>query len=630
MDLKVLVLEDDEQVQNHLKSLLDDFGIHRVKYFDNVQNFQFELSLEKYHLLIIDCLLPGSVGGLDVLQKIEKPEDYSIWLMSGVIGKHSIKDKALLSKIDLFLKKPLKADFMEPAIQKIKNNLDKHFDDEGVLSSLYKSSFQASEFQRFVKKYNLFKGPELGLLMCLCSLSKWTGKVVLLEEEKQQKAVLTFLRGNLNSIQSPDQRSYFGVLAGLHGLVPSSVVKKLIAEEGGEPIGEKLVRLSYISPHSIHFILEEQTKIRLSSLMDVRKSYRVSLEEDSNILERKDFVSLSKIRSFISEILWPQVDVKWLKSFFESKNNIILQLGLVQDTSKISQHWRAKCCHILECIHGRQTFAGVKKQAQTQLNCEEDEVLFCFYYLLTTKYIYFDENKEEKKNRQDIESKIMLFQKALKKKNYFDLIGLSKNSSFSEIKERLLKMTKVFHPDFHSESMQETCNNILSHLNVVSDVLLDDEERKLYIDKLEKKTGDKFFQLFSQYEEAKDLLKENSFQKGLDRLQKIKDESCLPPDVKLYYAWAWIKTKAEDSNRNEMNNMLKFIERVDLELKYTSLYYFVRALYAFESGDVFIAEQHIEKSLRIDNQFLPARIESVRFKKQSKKSKFMAGLFKAS
>lgn len=627
MDLKVLILEDDEKVQNHLKSLLSELNIHRVKCSDTAQNFLFELSIEKFHLLIIDCLLPGQMGGLDIIQKIEKQEDCSLWLISGVISRQNI-DKSIAPKIDLFLQKPLKTHSIKQGIHKIRDNLGGQFDEEGIFSSFYKSFFQTSEFQHFAESHNMYKGHELGLLICLCALSKWTGLLVLEEAEKKQSITLTFLKGNLKSIQSPDQRSYFGILAGLYGMVPSSVSAKL-AKEGGEPIGEKLVRAGYISPHSIHFILEEQTKIRLSSLMDSRRFYRLHLKESHNTASTKEFTPLSKIRSFISEILWPQVDVQQLKSFFENKSSIILQLGDTQGVVNISNNWQKKCAAVLKSIDGQKTFLEVKKQLESRYEYKEDELLFCFYYLLTAKYIYFDENKEQRKVQQDMEKKIVQFKNILDKKNHFELINLPKDASFREIKERLMKLIKVFHPDNYSDSVKSVCNEIISHLNAVGDVLLDDKKRSLYLDKLEKKTGDEFFQIFSKYESAKTCLMENRFQEGLELLNGIKNESSLPSDVKLYYAWAWIKTGSGEKDLNKMNEILRFIEKSALDVKYTALYYFVRSLHAFEAGDVFIAEQHIERSLKIDSRFLPSRIEWAKYKKKSKKLKWKGSLFKA-
>ena len=80
---------------------------------------------------------------------------------------------------------------------------------------------------------------------------------------------------------------------------------------------EKLVRLSYISPHTLPLILEEQLKIRLSQLINFNESYKVQLgpSEDSISNPKELNISLEKIRSFLLEILWSKTNQKLVGIF---------------------------------------------------------------------------------------------------------------------------------------------------------------------------------------------------------------------------------------------------------------------------------------------------------------------------
>ena len=304
MDLRVLILEDDELAQKNLQEVLSRFNISNIKIVDNVQDFKFKFSVENFDLVILDCLLPGGVSGLDVVHSMDNNTDCSLWVISSVIERNSIP-KDILPKVDFFMRKPIQDKLVEEGLQKVQNKKEKEVDKEGILSALYKTSFSEQDFQFFLKKHKVFKGHELALLICLCSLSKWTGCVELKQLSESGKFILHFSEGNLNRVQSADKKSYFGVLAAAYGEVSSSLVKKLIDKDSSkEPIGEKLVRLSYISPHALPMILEEQLKIRISQLINFNMSYEVRLKSsqdfDSNAKELN--ISLENIRSYLLEI----------------------------------------------------------------------------------------------------------------------------------------------------------------------------------------------------------------------------------------------------------------------------------------------------------------------------------------
>ena len=137
--------------------------------------------------------------------------------------------------------------------------------------------------------------------------------------------------------------------------------------------------------------------------------------------------------------------------------------------------------------------------------------------------------------------------------------------------------------------------------------MLNEDKKELYVQKIDKKSGEDFLQIFAQYNKAKEQLNRNCFQEALVLLKEIKDESALPLDVKLYYAWASIKSldsldnkendkKANMKRAGELNNILNIISKVPVEARYTPLHYFVRALYSEAIGDTSVAQQHLNKS----------------------------------
>lgn len=92
-------------------------------------------------------------------------------------------------------------------------------------------------------------------------------------------------------------------------------------------------------------------------------------------------------------------------------------------------------------------------------------------------------------------------------KNYYEILGVSKNSSQKEIKEAYRKLAKIYHPDYNDsfDAIQ-----IMQLINVAYDVLSDIKKRKQYDSKLEINNND----AYQTYTKSRDE-SENDFEKWL-------------------------------------------------------------------------------------------------------------------
>lgn len=61
--------------------------------------------------------------------------------------------------------------------------------------------------------------------------------------------------------------------------------------------------------------------------------------------------------------------------------------------------------------------------------------------------------------------------------NFYELLGVSENSSKDEIKSAYRAMAKKYHPDINKS---EEATKIIRSLNEAKEILLDDEKRKEY------------------------------------------------------------------------------------------------------------------------------------------------------
>jgi len=64
------------------------------------------------------------------------------------------------------------------------------------------------------------------------------------------------------------------------------------------------------------------------------------------------------------------------------------------------------------------------------------------------------------------------------KKNYYDILGVSRNASQAEIKSAYRKLVKEYHPDLHPND--EACANKFKEINEANEILSDPQKREQY------------------------------------------------------------------------------------------------------------------------------------------------------
>ena len=618
----VLILDDDELSRNHLQSLLEQKGVSLVKSVDNEEDFNFILSIEDVDLVIVDCLLPGEKNGIDIVQTLNTTRQLSIWLTSGVIQDSAINQKTLSNKVDFFLKKPFRESEIDIALGQIKNSNknpsnDEFSNTEGVYSVFYKKDFFESDLDGYLKNNPVFKGHEVAVLIYLCSYIRFSGQIILTDEQKKVSR-LTFLQGQLCNIQAPHKKSYFGVLLAVHELVPISDIKTILKKKSDQRIGDRLVAEGHLSPHNVMFILEEQSKIRLSEMLDSSNTFQVEVKQNICSLEEMNTLDTKKIQSILLHILPPKVENKWYHSFFSIRSHFVVN----KNTDDIIPHskWTQKCQAIIQSIDGVKNTEQLKQDILSRHQWKEHEFYFCMYYLLIGRWISFKESVEVVE--KNIRSKAFHFQKRMQTEDYFSILNLSKNAKEFEIKKRLLQMMKIFHPDRYdqcSSDVKKACNDIAFRLNQINKVLLDSVEREKYIQSIDKEQKVNLVTQLGKYNQAKKLLENSEDPKqALSLLEPIKNHTRLFKDIQLYYFLAVLKNKPAVRQVIDVSQQL---ESVMLELKYSYLYYFVKSLCAFKLKDTAIGVEYLEKCLAIKKDFLPARLEKAKRKKHFQNDK---------
>ncbi|AOZ91178.1 response regulator transcription factor [Paenibacillus crassostreae] len=102
-NIKVLVVEDDEDINRLLCRILTDEGITTVSAFSGSEA-SLRLSLEEYQLVLIDLMLPG-IPGETLIAKIREQFTIPIIVIS---AKSALEDKVMLLRLgaDDYITKP--------------------------------------------------------------------------------------------------------------------------------------------------------------------------------------------------------------------------------------------------------------------------------------------------------------------------------------------------------------------------------------------------------------------------------------------------------------------------------------------------------------------------------------------
>ena len=635
--MRVLIIDDDKAIQDRLTNILKGLGASFVHAASKAEDFTFHASLKSFDLLIVDFLLPEGINGIDLIQKIhlEKTKSNSgvLWMMSGVVKPDSVPQN-LKDKIDLFLKKPLDEALISRHFKKIrKSKTDK---EEGVFSSFYEEFVPLGQIIKLIEDRKVIDSRELPLLFCLLSFDKFTGILTVLNK-KGEKSKLSFLDGCLVSVESPHRRSFFGVLLAEQGLAEVSSIKKFLKEKTFSQgrLGEKLIRFGHLSPHAVISILKEQSRIRISQMVELRSSSVVTLKKESlpgsNGLTAS--LNLDDLRLILAQILWAKTDRKWLKNFFNLKEDFILHPVPGQKLFKSDVEWLSRIETVIPIIDKKKSLKEVF-QEMSELSFTEEESLFYIYYLCSAKFIFMREEKIKKNpvEFKEVEGKLYQFKQRMKKENYFELLSLSEKASDTEIKNRIMNIISVFHPDlYHGRGEPDfikSCNDVIIFLDQIKQTLLDPDKKKNYLQEMWQGSKKEVLESASVYNKAKQCVDKREYKQALELFKEIKDKSYAPLDSKLYYCLALMKSeggwvvKNNSQNKKIMDQTFYYLNRASLEDQHSALYLFVKALYFLRKGEHSAGKKLLKNCLDVDSGFLLARMEIENMKNSEKTNLF--------
>jgi DNA-binding response OmpR family regulator/tetratricopeptide (TPR) repeat protein len=236
---------------------------------------------------------------------------------------------------------------------------------------------------------------------------------------------------------------------------------------------------------------------------------------------------------------------------------------------------------------------------------------------------------EERSLREELAEKAV----EMKKQDYFEVLGVSKNASRAEIKKAYFSLAKQYHPDRISGSASSEIRNLADEIfDLISsahDVLSDDTRREQYVEELT--SGEK---RDVSSEVSKILSAEGLFQKGEIALRKreyvkakelFEDAANLCPEegeFHAYLGWAMFQSdpkneEAVRKSRDQLNQAISLNPKVDKA--YLFLGYIYKAMNYRE-----MAEHEFEKAIQCNPDCTEA-LRELRLISMRRKSKKKSG-----
>lgn len=605
-DITILIVEDDASLGKALKECIEREG-YSTLLFHHPDQIYATLKLRPIHAFIIDCMLPKT-SGVEVAKRIKEQVPNPVFIfMSGIYqDKSFIKDTLQKTGAVAFLEKPFA---LEKLVEVLQENLSQHIEEDAapLIEILYNPTATPLEKVSAIKKTSAAHGFLLPKIISLL-ISPTIKGVLTLKLSNKQHAAIYFLSGSIVRVDVHDPKSFFGALLIDKNYCAPEDLELVLTQKSTKRLGERLVDSNLISPHVIDVINTEQLALRLSSLIQ-NTNYEINFEESATS-ETGIRIERDVLTRFMSEWLVSKYTTEWLKNYY---------LPLIDKRIIKGAHYAD-----LSQIYALYPLNKAVRFAQFALNgfsIEQilskkqwaDEIVFkSIHLLLLAEFISFDRLT----NPQDEKSHLMRLQtikKDMESQNLFEILGLSNNAKYKEIKKSYYDLSKIFHPDKvnsnATQQIKDLTGFIFAKISKAYETLSNETSKSNYLKELEHGEAEKILESESLFEEGKSLLSSNHASKALalfDKALKLR-----PPtsEIRLYYLWAKILSPPQGDIKEYLLSIESDLNKIPPEDRHNATYYFVKGLYFKQIGDFDQASRALKHANSLVPNFKEAKRE---------------------
>lgn len=626
--MKAIILEDHLQQAEAFKELFLNSGFTQVDLVSNSKDFHWNFLINSYDVAVVDLLLSDGSNGIDLIKELSLYSgSCSIWATSGLFSESRIP-YAIRRSIDLFLPKPIDKKLIQSNIKDIAKKKD-DLSDQNLLSACSEEHVSLNEVESMIKANSRLRNHELASLFSFLSIHKFNGQAHL-NKNQDNKISVHFSSGHIVQVQATHKKSYFGVLLAKDQWLKPKEIRKYLKLKSKDRLGERLIQSNKIDSNTVNSIMSKQVQIRLSLVMDSNDLFDVEIQKTSNSSSDSNVIFLKDRHYHLRKILYSNMNMEWLESYFNLKESHLLVCANTGSQLEGEDGFIKKCNQLLAMVDNNTSIGDTIKRVMVQLPFSLKEAQVSLFYLLITKKLILKESFVQQQDRDDsLLQKIQFLSKKLELKLYADVLAISEESPSQEIKKKVLKLISIFHSDNFYLKDSVKLKNALHNLNIQlmklkSEIL--DANKDQYFSGL--KVNKNVLDHYLRYKESVEFLHKRQYPEALEVLEGLLHQEEVPEDVYLYYSWAYLK--ANEGSEKDLEKILTFINKTEISMSSSDIYFFVKGLYHKALANTDGAKIQFKKCLSMEPNFIPAKMEMMKINSTDKKRSLFGSLFQKS
>lgn len=630
---KILILEDDETFGKALKEAFSRAGHHVLLAARPEEAKDIFARTSGIEYLFCDCLLPQMTGLAFVKQVRSAPNgpNLKIILMSGIYtDKEFIQEAIQSSKAVEFLKKPFE---IAEALKIVKSEKSPEVDSDSQRerepqsreSSARKLLYQMfsnpsvtnRQKRKVIESVQEISGFDLPFLYSLLAETKSNGYLNIYNSDGSVSGV-SFSNGNIVGVDIDDKTTFLGEMLIQSGFAVPQDVHNALKDKNNRRIGDYLIQLNQLSPHAFDLMLIEQMNIRLVRTI-VEQKIRVNFVAASVDLTNPR-IDVDSLTLYLHDWIASKLSISWLKSFYVIwSGNSILKSPMFRDDHPALN---MPLVRSLDGLSSRLDQKWTLTQFLDHEGYSEVAVYKAIHFLLTKGMIIFAQRVAFTNSREQLKTLKKIWHE-IENKNSFEIVGYLESAVVSGDLDSAIREFMKLIGERPSESEVEVFQ-LWSKIKNSTEEAVEETRDSLKVDQYRqaslKNEAEAKLKASSMFEEAKKCLHLNQFLRAENILTTVTKLAPETPQLHLYNTWA--KLGAVDQTRK--NSILKEVEleivQIPADERYDGLFPFVIGLYNRLKGDVAGARKSFEKSIALDNSFIPARRELSLLAAQNKKT----------
>lgn len=618
---KILILEDDETFGQSLKEALSRAGHHVLLAARPDEAKDIFARSPGIEYLFCDCLLP-QMTGLDFVRQVRSvpsSSNFKVVLMSGIYtDKQFIQEATQTAGAVAFLMKPFD---IEQALKLVKKDHEPRREEHASRKLLYQMfanpSLTSRQKRKVIESIEEVSGFDLPFFYSLLAETKSNGYLNIYNPDGSVSGV-SYSNGNIVGVDIDDKTTFLGEMLIQNGVADPQDVYNAIKDKDNRRIGDYLIHHNQLSPHAFDLILMEQMNIRLvRTILDqkIRVNFASAAVEKTH-----PSIDADSLTVYLHDWIASKLSLNWLKSLYVMwSGNAILKSPIFRDDHPALN---MSLVRSLDDLPAKLDQNLTLTQLLDEKGYSEVAVYKAIHFLLTKGLIVFahrvafanpvEQLKALKKIWQDIESK-----------NSFEVVAYLESSVGSEDLESTIRdfLTLIGEQPLQSDA---EVFQLWNKIKQVTENAIEETRDSIKVDQYRqaslKADAEVKLKASSLFDEAKKCLHLNQFLRASNFLATVAKLAPQMSQLHLYSAWA--KLGAVDPARKHL--ILKEVELEIMQIppdeRYDVLFPFVIGLFNKMKGDIAGARKSFEKSIALDNSFIPARRELSLLEAQNKKT----------